>query len=94
MASMKRHLKVSGFLFNHVIQVTAQERGQWRLICRPRGEEIWQQSRELEVGVNPQNFKLRRLADEDQAEKRMMSVSQVCLCGELMPHIQSTGREK
>lgn len=49
------------------------------------------------MGVNPQNFRLRRLADEDQVlktEKRMMSVSQVCLCGELMPHIKSTGREK
>lgn len=56
-----------------------------------------QQSRELDVGVNAQNFRPRRLADEDQVvktEKRVMSVSQVCLSGELMTHIKSTAREK
>lgn len=80
MASMKRHLKVSGLFFNHVIQVTAQERGQWRLVRRPRGEEMRQQSRELEVGVNPQNFKPRRLADEDQGREK----DDVCVSGLLV----------
>lgn len=80
MAGMKRHFKVSGLLFNHVIQVTAQERGQWRLIRQPRGEEMRQQSCKLEVRVNPQNFKLRRLADEDQGREK----DDVCVSGLLV----------
>lgn len=70
MAPGTRHLKVSGLLFNHVIQVTAQERGRQTPGCQSRGEAMELAELGVRSGEDILRISNRRgLADEAQVIK-------------------------